>query len=688
MKKIIVSSILSLVMCTSALVGATFSLFTSESSKNVAINSGKVDVVATLESLELYSPTLIDTNGDIIDANDASTESSFKNGGSAVIKEESLILSNVTPGDKATFTIKITNNSSVAVKYRTATTVTNDDGLFNGLNVQIDSTTYNGNSNYSNWGVMTVDEKTKTIDCVVELPAKADKTYMDKTCTIAFTVEAVQGNVMTYNTTDVSTQEGLSSAIAAANSPTEITLASGTYSNFQNLYGSMAGKELVLSGTENTIIDVTSQQHVAGVADLKDTTITFDGVTVNWRADETYQGLKNPKKVVYKNCKINGLQYMYGDAEFINCTFTNMDCWSVWTYGAENVDFIDCTFITGGHAVLLYNEGNAELNFENHVNFNNCTFLSADTVGAPWGVDEQLVEVGDDSNNTNKYNLTFTDCTYYSTLHELHGNKNNIPEERLIVTETGTKHIENVYASTQETLEKVLKSEKLDSVPVKLASGTYSIENFYGNMTNEDITLYSTEGAVIDVSNQVGVNGVADLTNTTITFDGLTVKWSNANDGYQGLKNPKHVVYKNCTIIGTQFMYSGADFINCTFKTGDGYAVYTRASGDYTFTNCNFITGGRAIMMYHDGAINVNITLTGCTFSDDGTYTSKDKAVVETGNGGSASKYNIVINDCEILKGFEANNSSSALWGNKDNMTAENLTVKINNELVYGTEAE
>ncbi len=221
------------------------------------------------------------------------------------------------------------------------------------------------------------------------------------------------------------------------------------------------------------------------------------------------------------------------------------------------------------------------------------------------------------------------------------------------------------------------------SAPVEffLADGTYSFTEVV--ITNKNITFTGTKNAVFDMSAQQGVNMVPDMVGTTLTFNGVTVKWSDANEGYQGIKNPHKVVYKDCTIIGTQFMYSGADFIGCTFETGNGYAVYTRAPGKYTFTGCTFTTGGRAIMMYNDAVIEASVTLNNCTFSDDGTYTSKDKAVVETGDFGGACKYNIEINNCTITQGFETNNSTSALWGNKDNMSTDRLNVVINGADVY-----
>ena len=54
-KKILLSSILTIVLCISLITGSTFALFTSESKVNVAVSSGKVEMVANIENLQTWS---------------------------------------------------------------------------------------------------------------------------------------------------------------------------------------------------------------------------------------------------------------------------------------------------------------------------------------------------------------------------------------------------------------------------------------------------------------------------------------------------------------------------------------------------------------------------------------------------------------------------------------------------------
>ena len=51
----LLSSFLMIALCLSAIVGSTFALFTSESTTNIAVTSGKVEVEATVQDIVLYS---------------------------------------------------------------------------------------------------------------------------------------------------------------------------------------------------------------------------------------------------------------------------------------------------------------------------------------------------------------------------------------------------------------------------------------------------------------------------------------------------------------------------------------------------------------------------------------------------------------------------------------------------------
>ena len=112
--KIIISSILTIAMCLSMIAGSTFALFTSNSEVNVTIGSAKVDIDVEASDL-VYKSTLGETLGN------------------AKLDGNEITLTNLVPGDYVTFTLTVTNNSTVAVNYRALINVVTDNGLYEAL---------------------------------------------------------------------------------------------------------------------------------------------------------------------------------------------------------------------------------------------------------------------------------------------------------------------------------------------------------------------------------------------------------------------------------------------------------------------------------------------------------------------------------------------------------------------------
>lgn len=248
-KKTIATSVLAIAMSASLAVGGTYALFTSESKVNVAITSGKVEVVATVANLQAYSGSWNTTTSEY-DSVVSTTEYTgtnaagyyFANGGFAGVSTtaNTVTLDRITPMDKVTFDVVLTNNSNVAIQYRTVIKVVEDDGLFSGLEVKIgtDAQVYGGTTTYSHW--TSFDGVTKTVPVSIELPQGAGNEYQNKSCTISYTVEAVQGNAYVFDgeawliqgetRTEMST---LSDALTAAHQGDTIKMAhAGTYAPF------------------------------------------------------------------------------------------------------------------------------------------------------------------------------------------------------------------------------------------------------------------------------------------------------------------------------------------------------------------------------------------------------------------------------------------------------------------------
>lgn len=168
-------------------VGTTYALFTSEAGAEVSVVFGKVSLKSEIFDLKLYS--LDEDAGDIVEVSDA-----FTNGGTATISGSSIALDKITPGDKAEFTIKVTNESNVDIKYRRVIKALEDDGLKSGLEIKVDGiASYSEYTNYTEWS-KDAEEKTVTLKVSVALPKDAGNEYQEKKCKLSFLFEAVQKN--------------------------------------------------------------------------------------------------------------------------------------------------------------------------------------------------------------------------------------------------------------------------------------------------------------------------------------------------------------------------------------------------------------------------------------------------------------------------------------------------------------
>lgn len=187
-------------------------------------------------------------------------------------------------------------------------------------------------------------------------------------------VEDYLTNVTVLNDGKIGVTSADAFAKAIANGYTEIELAAGNYTMPEP---DLRGKTLTIVGTKDTVIDVSAvnenNQFVTGA------TIVFDGVTLNF-GNNNNMGFANTASLTYKNCQINGLQFLYGE----NVTFENCDLNSngaehtVWTYGAKNVSFTDCDFIYDDRGINCYSHNDIP-GGKQTVNFTNCTFTTDNT---------------------------------------------------------------------------------------------------------------------------------------------------------------------------------------------------------------------------------------------------------------------------------------------------------------------
>ncbi len=205
--KVLATSIASIAMCASIAVGGTFALFTDESEVNIAVTSGKVKMNALVDTQSVALTSL----------GEEMTGTTWANGGFASVSGGEVTLTNVTPGDKITFNIGITNESTVNVQYRTVVSCVEGLDLFSGLVVTLeyandveDSQTFNGLTAYGNWNALAPQteeadvENVDTVIVTIELPNRSnglvfgednlDNQYQGLSTKLNYRVEAVQGN--------------------------------------------------------------------------------------------------------------------------------------------------------------------------------------------------------------------------------------------------------------------------------------------------------------------------------------------------------------------------------------------------------------------------------------------------------------------------------------------------------------
>ena len=199
-----------------------------------------------------------------------------------------------------------------------------------------------------------------------------------------------EGETAAVATIGSATYESLDAAIEAVKDGETIVVNAGEYT----LNGSLAyaGKAFTIAAAEGAKVSFDMSAAVA----LHGAKITFNNVTFDYKTNGNYIGLQHTDTLVYNNCTINGMVFLYAVNETFNgCTFnqTSAGAYNVWTYGAQNVAFNGCTFNCVGRCVLMYNEGaidKTDLTVEN-TEFN----ASAPVTGkAAIEIDTSLMEGG------------------------------------------------------------------------------------------------------------------------------------------------------------------------------------------------------------------------------------------------------------------------------------------------------
>lgn len=304
-------------------------------------NSSTVNVIADVEE------DCVKTNGDIIlfFVSPSKFTGSLKASGDIKITNGPAVLNNV---ECNSFTAKKgswKNTTDITIKDGKVNNITVEESSTNyGVTVAITGGTYTGTVSETTEDTLTISGGKFTADVTNYLAKGATYDVATGVVTPGTTAAAKVGDTA-YETLDA--------AITAVKEGETITVNAGEY----KLNGSLnyTGKAFTIKAADGAKVSFDMSAAVA----LHGAKITFENVTFDYKTNGNYIGLQHTDTLVYNNCTINGMVFLYAASEtFNNCTFnqTEAGAYNVWTYGAKNVAFNSCTFECVGRCVLVYSE--------------------------------------------------------------------------------------------------------------------------------------------------------------------------------------------------------------------------------------------------------------------------------------------------------------------------------------------
>jgi hypothetical protein len=201
-KKILLSSVAVIVLCLCIVAGSTFALFTTETTVNIAVTAGNLDITASIKEGKVFTQSAGDPT-------EFARDGSFANGGKATVNPQDpskLSILGMTPGDAIKFNVEVVNDSNIAIQYRVVwksnesdTTVDLADALK--VTVQVNgSEQLNMTDRVSDYYSVPAGGAITTFTVTLEFPnADNNDTYKGAMADLTFMVEAVQGNGVDSN---------------------------------------------------------------------------------------------------------------------------------------------------------------------------------------------------------------------------------------------------------------------------------------------------------------------------------------------------------------------------------------------------------------------------------------------------------------------------------------------------------
>ena len=455
-----------------------------------------------------------------------------------------------------------------------------------------------------------------------------------------------EGETATVATIGSATYESLDEAITAVADGETIVVNAGEYT----LNGSLAyaGKAFTIAAADGADVSFDMSAAVA----LHGAKITFNNVTFDYKTNGNYIGLQHADTLVYDNCTINGMVFLYAVNETFNgCTFnqTSAGAYNVWTYGAQNVAFNGCTFHCVGKAVLVYNEGAIaktdltvkDTKFIASAPVEDKAAIEIDTSlmegGATITVDDKTTAAGFD-NGSNSGNPLWNDKKQTADT-----NKNTtvtVAGEKVFEPKATVVKPVSVNGTSYETLEDAIDAATPDAngvVTYEISGKVDVTATGWVQVAKSGLTgltavkfVGTTDDAKICINGGLAI--LADQNyDIDVSFEALAL--SKLNPTYGGdyghstnyfttwLRNSgaaeNTVTYTNCTFPSgvSNNQYGKTVFDNCKFTNGaTGLHNLWNYGGSTEIKNSSF-TGTRGIKAYSEGVDGGQIEVADTTFN-------------------------------------------------------------------------
>lgn len=393
-----------------------------------------------------------------------------------------------------------------------------------------------------------------------------------------------------------------------------------------------------------------------------------------------------------------------------NCTFDVVDAVGIKSYtgGDKNLTITGCTATANAHSLVQVAgiDGilieNSTIKSVRGMNFNSSTNVTVDNCSVD--VQKYAVRFGASSGGSGETEVyTIKNSSLKSVNVDddavivLRGTADNSTLTIENTTIEGTKQIENTATNATVIIDgvpTVNSTTGLATVVAKgytninLVDGTYDMTKLSA-IAGKTLTFVGAgENTIFDYSSQT-YNKYVSGGNGTFVFKNMTIQRSTAT--FAGMAHTASTSYENCIITGTYYVYeTTAKFTDCKFNvTGDFYNCWLYGTSSATYEKCEFNCFGKSIYVDGNGETGSDLTTNTCVFNDNGGV--ENKAAIETGNT-YGKRYSLTINNTTV-NGFSTTEAKSPavdgaelgtnVWGNKNYMTKDKLSVTIDGTKVY-----